>query len=192
MAPLCLDSVNLEIEFSETLDSTSALNISNYSINNGINILGVHNSTNPNKLIINTTAHTSGQQYAITVNTVSDLVRKYDIFKSQYCRIYYVCEQMLMMKRYQQNFYFYKIIQIHLIQVQQSAGRSPVGSHQTLKVYDILGNEVATLVDEYGVAGSYEVEFNTSSATSELASGVYVYRLQSSDFTETRKMVLLR
>ena len=68
-----LDSVNLEIEFSETLDSTSALNISNFTINNGINILGVHNTTNPNKLIINTTAHTFGQQYTITVNSVTDL-----------------------------------------------------------------------------------------------------------------------
>ena len=38
--------------------------------------------------------------------------------------------------------------------------QSPVGSWQTLKVYDVLGNEVATLVNEYKPAGSYEVEFN--------------------------------
>ncbi len=40
--------------------------------------------------------------------------------------------------------------------------QSPVGSWQTLKVYDVLGNEVATLVNEYRNAGSYEVEFNAS------------------------------
>ena len=68
-----LDSVNLEIEFTEPLDSTSAFNISNYSINNGINIIDIHKSTNQNKLIINTTTHTFGQQYTITVNNVSDL-----------------------------------------------------------------------------------------------------------------------
>ncbi len=39
----------------------------------------------------------------------------------------------------------------------------PVGSHQTLKIYDVLGNEVATLVDEYKPAGSYEVVFNSAS-----------------------------
>jgi len=57
-----------------------------------------------------------------------------------------------------------------------------------LKVYDILGNEVATLVNEEKEAGSYEVEFSAAN----LASGIYIYRLQSSGFTDTKKMVLLR
>ncbi len=75
----------------------------------------------------------------------------------------------------------------------------PVTSQISIKVYDILGNEVATLVDEFKPAGSYEVEFNTSSSAGDLASGVYVYRLQTAPsagsgqaFTETKKMVLLR
>jgi hypothetical protein len=66
--------------------------------------------------------------------------------------------------------------------------QSPVSSHQTLKVYDILGNEVATLVNEYREAGRYEIEFNAS----DLASGVYFYKLQAGDFVETKKMILLR
>jgi hypothetical protein len=66
--------------------------------------------------------------------------------------------------------------------------QSPIASHQSLKVYDILGNEVATLVDEFKPAGNYEVEFNSEN----LASGVYIYRLQTAEFTETKKMVLLR
>ena len=64
----------------------------------------------------------------------------------------------------------------------------PVGSYQTLKVYDILGNEVATLVNEFREAGSYEVEFDAS----KLASGMYLYKLQASSFVETKKMILLR
>jgi len=75
----------------------------------------------------------------------------------------------------------------------------PVTSQISIKVYDILGNEVATLVDEFKPAGSYEVEFNTSTSAGDLASGVYVYRLQTAPsagsgraFTETKKMVLLR
>jgi len=47
---------------------------------------------------------------------------------------------------------------------------SPVGSWQTIKVYYVLGNEVATLVDEYKPAGNYEVEFNLASGNRNLAS----------------------
>lgn len=58
----------------------------------------------------------------------------------------------------------------------------------TLKVFDILGNEVATLVDEEKEPGIYEVEFSADN----LASGIYIYRLQSSGFSDTKKMILLR
>ncbi len=57
-----------------------------------------------------------------------------------------------------------------------------------LKVYDVLGNEVATLVNEYKPAGSYEINFNAI----ELTSGVYFYKLQAGEFYETRKMILLK
>ena len=66
--------------------------------------------------------------------------------------------------------------------------QSPVGSWQTLKIYDILGNEVATLVNEYKTAGSYEVEFSAD----ELTSGIYFYKLKAGYFVETKKMILLK
>ncbi|MBK7629451.1 MAG: T9SS type A sorting domain-containing protein [Ignavibacteriales bacterium] len=66
--------------------------------------------------------------------------------------------------------------------------QSPVSGHQTLKVYDVLGNEVATLVNEYKSAGSYEVEFNASS----LSSGIYFYRLNAGSFVQTKKMILIK
>ncbi|QQS35619.1 MAG: T9SS type A sorting domain-containing protein [Ignavibacteriales bacterium] len=66
--------------------------------------------------------------------------------------------------------------------------QSPVGSHQTIKVYDVLGNEVATLVNEYKEAGSYEVEFDGSS----LASGMYIYKLSSGGFTSSKKMMVIK
>lgn len=62
------------------------------------------------------------------------------------------------------------------------------GAKVTLKVYDILGNELTTLVNEQKPAGTYEVEFKADN----LASGVYVYRLNIVGFTETKKMILLR
>ncbi len=70
--------------------------------------------------------------------------------------------------------------------------QSPVGSWQTLKVYDVLGNELATLVDEYKPAGSYEVEFNTSFIKHHSSSGVYFYQLKAGDYVQTNKMLLLK
>jgi len=61
----------------------------------------------------------------------------------------------------------------------------------SLKVFDVLGNEAATLVNEYKTAGSYEVEFNVGQ-TSSLSSGVYYYQLKAGSFVETKKMILLR
>ncbi|MBK7631131.1 MAG: family 10 glycosylhydrolase [Ignavibacteriales bacterium] len=58
----------------------------------------------------------------------------------------------------------------------------------TLKVYDILGKEVAILVNEEKPAGNYVVEFNATNFTS----GVYFYQLKSGSFIQTKKMVLLR
>jgi hypothetical protein len=70
--------------------------------------------------------------------------------------------------------------------------QSPVSGWQTLKVYDILGNEVATLVDEYRNSGNYEVDFNPASSIKNLASGIYLYRLQAGDFVQTKKMILVK
>jgi hypothetical protein len=64
----------------------------------------------------------------------------------------------------------------------------PVGSQQTLKIYDVLGNEITTLIDEYKPAGRYEIEFNASS----LPSGVYFYQLKAREFISTKKMILIR
>jgi hypothetical protein len=72
----------------------------------------------------------------------------------------------------------------------------PVGSQQTLKICDVLGNEVATLVDEYKPAGTYELTWYAEG----LPNGVYFYRLQAGSpstgsgqsFVETKKMVLMK
>ena len=66
-------------------------------------------------------------------------------------------------------------------------GRNEVG-FVTLKVYDILGREIITLVNEFKEPGNYEVEFNDGS----LASGIYFYKLQAGSFAETKKMILLK
>jgi hypothetical protein len=64
----------------------------------------------------------------------------------------------------------------------------PSQSFVQLIIYDVLGNEVATLVDEEKSTGSYTVNFNASS----IPSGVYFYSLTAGEFTQTKKMILMK
>ncbi len=73
-------------------------------------------------------------------------------------------------------------------QIPASLNPSQGGTLVTLKVYDILGNEIATLVNEEKSPGTYEVNFNAINLTS----GVYFYRMKAGKFVETKKMVLLK
>lgn len=66
--------------------------------------------------------------------------------------------------------------------------RLPAGSMITLKVYDVLGNEVETLVEEEKPAGIYKVEFDASG----FSSGMYFYTLNAGNFSQTKKMMLIR
>ncbi len=64
----------------------------------------------------------------------------------------------------------------------------PVSSKVVLKIYDLLGREVATLVDDRQHAGNYSVKFNAGS----LSSGIYFYRLVAGGFIQVKKLVLLK
>jgi photosystem II stability/assembly factor-like uncharacterized protein len=68
--------------------------------------------------------------------------------------------------------------------------RYAISSRQfvSLRVYDVLGKEIAALVNEEKNAGSYETEFNAS----HLASGIYYYRLRAGDYVETKKMLMIK
>lgn len=65
----------------------------------------------------------------------------------------------------------------------------PVASHVILKVFDILGREVATLVNNFQPAGKYKVSFNEAK---QLTSGIYFYRINTSNFVQTKKMLLIK
>lgn len=57
-----------------------------------------------------------------------------------------------------------------------------------IKIYDVLGKEIATLVNEYKSKGIYKIQFNTNN----LPNGVYIYRIKAGEFSETKKMILMR
>jgi len=64
----------------------------------------------------------------------------------------------------------------------------PQNTFVTLKVYDIIGNEVATLVNETKSAGNYDVRFDASN----LSNGAYLYSIKTENFTSTKKMILMK
>lgn len=65
--------------------------------------------------------------------------------------------------------------------------------YTTIEIYNILGQKISTLMDEYKQAGNNTIIWNgTNKAGEQVASGVYFYRLQSGDFTDSKKMLLLR
>ena len=70
----------------------------------------------------------------------------------------------------------------------------PVSGRVLLKVYDALGNEVATLVNQVQSAGNHQVEFNTQQTTNnrQLSSGIYFYRLTAGSFSSVKKMILTK
>ncbi len=70
-------------------------------------------------------------------------------------------------------------------------GRTEVG-FVTLKIYDILGKEVTTLVNEKQQPGVYEVKFDAKFAAGGLPSGVYFYILSAGKYTKVRKMILMK
>ncbi len=71
--------------------------------------------------------------------------------------------------------------------------QSPVEGWQTLKIFDVLGNEIVTLVDEFKPAGRYEIEFSAAQVSRpELASGIYFYELRSGEYSSVKKMMIIR
>ena len=64
----------------------------------------------------------------------------------------------------------------------------PLNSHVTMKIYDELGREIRTLVDEVKTAGNYSIKFDASA----LPSGVYFYRIQTKSFVDSKRMVLIK
>ncbi len=64
----------------------------------------------------------------------------------------------------------------------------PFSSHVSLKVYDVLGREVAVLVNREQLPGNYKIEFNAG----KLASGIYIYRINAGRFNDAKKLILIK
>lgn len=73
---------------------------------------------------------------------------------------------------------------------------SKVDAEVTIKIFDILGNEITTLLSEFKEAGNHKIDFNTSNLNSNLASGVYIYQIEIKNsqllFTTNKKMTFIK
>jgi len=68
----------------------------------------------------------------------------------------------------------------------------PENAFVTLKIYDVLGNEVIELINEQKESGNYQIDFNASSVSRRISSGIYYYTLTAGNFTSTKKMILIK
>lgn len=68
----------------------------------------------------------------------------------------------------------------------------PDDGYITIKVFDILGNEIVTLVNEWQIAGNYSITFDMVRSSKPLASGVYFYQLRAGSFIDTKKMMVIK
>ena len=68
----------------------------------------------------------------------------------------------------------------------------PASAFTQIIIYDMLGTEIISLVNEYKQAGNYDIEFNAESATGGLPNGIYIYRILSGKYSDTKKMILLK
>jgi len=151
-------------------------NIPSYNnIGYEVNLSGIGNRTVKIRLIINTSANC---EYTISRKySDSEMMYKQGIKQIQYTGNLAVTDYGLD-QNYPNPFNPSTNIKYQL----------PKSGNVSLKIYDILGSEVATLVNEIKTEGRYEVNFDAS----KLASGVYLYRLRVNDFVSTKKMVLMK
>jgi hypothetical protein len=115
--------------------------------------------------------------YAISMD---DIISFYDLTSDINDRIDNLPDNFLLAQNYPNPFNFATVIELSI----------PSLSNVTIKVYDILGNEIANLVNKELAPGNYRLNFDTDKLS--LSSGVYFYKLISDSYSETKKMILIR
>lgn len=200
------------ITFSKDLDSATASDPENYEFfgtNTPIYKAEYNYDNSPNKVLIITTIEISDSAAIIRASNIKDINGNTIIENSLGSTI--VSEKVIGIKNdeytpikfalsqnYPNPFNPSTVIQYSLpirhAGIPRHGGNAVEAEHVTLKVYDILGNEVATLVNKYQPAGNYEIEFNTANRAGKqsLSSGVYIYTLNVGGLMKSKKMVLLR
>jgi hypothetical protein len=185
-----MNSSSILIDFSRYLDSTVTVNTQNFSLDHSIgNPTSIEWGVNGDvsKIFIKVPALATGTTYSIqlkNLKSINNVAMNDTVITFKTSGISGINDEQEMPQGFvlQQN-YPNPFNPSTIISWQLA-----VGSHATLKVYDVLGNEVAELVNNWLEAGTYRVAFNASS----LSSGIYFYKLSAGDKSFTKKLILIR
>ncbi|MCU7502353.1 MAG: T9SS type A sorting domain-containing protein [Ignavibacteria bacterium] len=185
-------SFRLTVTFSEKVSSAEALIKSNYSISGGISVKSISMNSTQDGVIISTSKHKRGVIYTVTVSNVKDLAgnvissfdnkAQYQLAISKEADDAQAEDEETSPETYQLSQNFPNPFNPSTV-IKYSV---PENSFVTLKVYDMLGKEVATLVNEQKSRGNYEIQFDAS----KLSSGTYIYQMKTNNFIENKKMIL--
>lgn len=185
-----INSSSILIDFSRYLDSTVAVTPQNFildhSIGNPTSIeWGVNSDVS--KILIKVPASASGTTYSIqlkNLKSINNVTMNDTVVTFKTSGISGINDGQEMPQEFELNQNYPNPFNPSTVISWQLA----VGNHTTLKVYDVLGNEVAELVNNFLEAGNYKVEFNASS----LSSGIYFYKLSAGNKSAMRKLILIR
>lgn len=186
-----MDKNTLRVTFSEKISAPESQNAANYAITNNVKVNSASLGPNGTEVILKTTDHANDVNYQITMSNLKDVAGN---LIAQDGRILQyrlsentsngnqsesgIPDKYELNQNYPNPFNPSTTIKFAL----------PQKSSVSLIVYDILGKEVATLVNEVKEAGYYQVSFNGTN----LASGTYIYRIKTEDFVETKKMLIVK
>jgi endonuclease I len=185
-----MNSSSILIDFSRYLDSTVAVTPQNFifdhSIGNPTNIeWGVNSDVS--KILIQVPALATGTTYSIqlkNLKSINNVVMNDTVITFKTSGVSGINDGQEIPQGFELNQNYPNPFNPSTVISWQLA----VGNHTTLKVYDVLGNEVAELVNNFLEAGNYKVEFNASS----LSSGIYFYKLSAGNKSAIKKLILIR
>lgn len=178
------------VDFSRYIDSTVAVNPANFVCNNGVGSpvsinWGVNNDVS--KLLVKFSSLATGTQYTLTLAGLKSI----NGILMNDTTVSFVTSGTTDISGDETNITNYKLDQNFPNPFNPSTVikyQVPANIYVTLKVFDTIGNEITTLVDEVKEPGSYSVSFNGE----QLSSGIYFYKMQAGGFVKMNKLVLMK
>jgi hypothetical protein len=189
-----LNPTTLKITFSEKVNADYAQNIQNYSIDNSINVTEAALNSTQTEVVLTTSSHKENVDYKVSVNNITDLAGNkinstdnaatYELNTGVTTTVSNDNVSSSVPARFELNQNYPNPFN-PTTKIKYAVAKP---SNVTIKIYDMLGAEVMTLVNQQHAPGYYEINFDGG----KLASGTYIYQLRTNNYVETKKMMLVK